>query len=76
MCSSFKSIVAEASAEETAAKEASDAKAEAEAAAAVEKAEAQRQEAAKQAKLDAAKSMEVVLRAGVNAVWFFSWSNS
>lgn len=58
-CSSFKTLVAEASAEETAAKEASDAKAEAEAAAAAKEAEAKRQEAARQAKLDAAKSMEV-----------------
>lgn len=60
-CSSFKTLVAEASAEETAAKEASDAKAEAEAAKEAE-AEAKRQAAAKQAKLEAAKSsMEVVV---------------
>lgn len=48
-CSSFKELVAEASAEETAAKEASDAKAEAEA-------EARRKEAAEKAKLQAAQS--------------------
>lgn len=50
-CSSFKALVAEASAEETAAKEASDAKAEAEA-----EAEARRKEAAEKAKLQAANS--------------------
>lgn len=48
-CSSFKELVAEASAEETTAKEASDAKAEAEA-------EERRKETAEQAKLQAARS--------------------
>lgn len=79
-CSSFKTLVSEASEEETAAKEVSDAKAEAEAAAAAAAAAAaKREEEAKQAELDAAKSMQVsfktvcfspqVLHAGVD-VWF------
>lgn len=49
MCSSFKALVADASAEETAAKEACDAKAEAEA-------EARRKEAAEKAKQQASLS--------------------